>query len=242
MVVRSDRTGFFPSNQRRGLHCSFSLSSRQKSIQNVQESRRTRPSPCQMSLMWQGRFPLWKLLWLACSSKWLELALQLVHERELRYERRLSTLETLVQQMIEPSVGSQTPEGSRGACPSDHSSAGGWCPDPAELRARSRVVSLIEYAADGAYVIISPQKGELFFSPDSPEWFEWLASLSSFRFIGQLGRFSAHREVRHGQSSRRWSANLSIHNRNYTCYLGITDNLTISCLEQIAATLQSRAK
>src|SRR5258708_22990499 len=57
-----------------------------------------------------------------------ELALQLVHERELRYERRLSTLETLVQQMIEPSVGSQTPDGSRGACPSDHSSAGGWCP------------------------------------------------------------------------------------------------------------------
>jgi hypothetical protein len=171
-----------------------------------------------------------------------ELALQLVHERELRYERRLSTLETLMQQMIEPSAGSQAPEESRGACPSDHSSARGWCPDPAELRARSRVVSLIEYAADGAYVIISPQKGELFFAPDSPEWFEWLASLSSFRFIGQLGRFSAHREVRHGQSSRRWSANLCIHNRNYTCYLGITDNLTISCLEQAAAALQSRAK
>ena len=111
-----------------------------------------------------------------------------------------------------------------------------------ERSPRSRVVSLIEYAADGAYVIISPQKGELFFAPDSPQWFEWLASLSSFRFIGQLGRFSAHREVRHGQSSRRWSANLSIHNRNYTCYLGITDNLTISCLEQTAAILQSRAK
>ena len=42
--------------------------------------------------------------------------------------------------------------------------------------------------------------GELAFATDSLEWFEWLCSLSSFRFIGHSGRFTAYRE---GQRSWR---------------------------------------
>jgi hypothetical protein len=89
-------------------------------------------------------------------------------------------------------------------------------------------------------VIINPEGGELSLSPDSPEWFDWLASLSSFRFVGQLGRFTAAREIRRSEPTRRWAAVRGRHNRTYKCYLGLTDRLTISCLEQAAARLQSR--
>ena len=100
----------------------------------------------------------------------------------------------------------------------------------------SRVLPLIEYGAHGSYVVICPQEGELHLTPDSPEWFDWLATLSSFRFVGQQGRFSAYRK---GRMSRRWSAYRTIHQHDYQHYLGTTDHLTIDCLEQMAAKLQS---
>jgi len=53
--------------------------------------------------------------------------------------------------------------------------------NPAELRARARLIPLIEYGAAGTYVVICPQEGELALPPDSPEWFGWFATLSSFR-------------------------------------------------------------
>ena len=43
---------------------------------------------------------------------------------------------------------------------------------PAELRARSRVIPLIEYGARGTYVVICPQEGELHLTPNSPEWLD----------------------------------------------------------------------
>jgi hypothetical protein len=168
-----------------------------------------------------------------------QLALQLVHERELRYERRLSTLEALMQPNLGLPPATKPSEISAPACPQDEGSLGQWRPNPAELRTRSGVIPLIEYAADGTYVIICPQEGELFFAPDSQEWFDWLASLSSFHFEGQLGRFHAYRESRRSGPRRTWKAVRGKRNRNYKCYLGVTDRLTISCLEQAAATLQS---
>jgi hypothetical protein len=168
-----------------------------------------------------------------------ELALSLVHERELRYERRLSTLETLMQQPAKPSVDTQEVEVQALVSMSDGPSPTRRCLNPAELRARSRVISLIEYGTHDNYVIISPQEGELFFAPDSPEWFDWLACLSSFRFMGQLGRFTAYRDSRRSGPTRRWSAVRCIHGHPYKCYLGTTDHLTISVLEQAAVTLQS---
>jgi hypothetical protein len=52
---------------------------------------------------------------------------------------------------------------------------------PVEVRARSRVTALIEYDAHGQYVTVCPKLGVLALVPDSPEWFDWLASLTSFR-------------------------------------------------------------
>ena len=54
----------------------------------------------------------------------------------------------------------------------------------------------IEYGAQGTYVIITSREGELHLVPDSAEWFEWLATISSFRFVGQQGRFTAYRDTR----------------------------------------------
>ena len=164
------------------------------------------------------------------------LALELLQERTQHYEQRLQTLEVLIQASDRQAVLSQT----------RHMMSEPVCQEeevrkerrlhPAEIRARSRVIPLIEYGAAGTYVVICPQEGELVLIPDSPAWFDWLATLSSFRFVGKLGRFTAYRK---GRLSRRWSAYRTIHQHDYQHYLGITDHLTIDCLEQMAAKLQS---
>jgi hypothetical protein len=111
---------------------------------------------------------------------------------------------------------------------------------PVEVRARSRVSALIEYGAQGQYVAVCPRLGVLSLIPDSSEWFDWLASLTSFRFIGPAGRFSACRASEHGQYTRRWAARRWFHGHDFWHYLGVTDRLTLACLEQAAAALQAR--
>jgi hypothetical protein len=112
-----------------------------------------------------------------------------------------------------------------------------WSPHPAESR-RPAVLPLITYNTQDHYVIVCPQEGELSIMPDSSEWFAWLASLTSFRFVSKRGRFSARRDYDHG-FKRSWSAHRVIHGRHYKHYLGTTDHLTIACLEQMAARLQA---
>jgi len=111
---------------------------------------------------------------------------------------------------------------------------------PAELRARSRAISLIEYDAHGKYVTISPQVGELFLTPDSQSWFDWLATLSSFRFVGPRGRRSHYRSSDGGQHTRCWAARRWVHGHDFWHYLGGTSRLAVTHLEQVAAILQSR--
>lgn len=110
-------------------------------------------------------------------------------------------------------------------------------PHPAESRRRP-LLPLIEYGAQGSYVVLCPQEGELHLCPDSPEWFAWLASVSSFRFVGKRGRFTACRVYDKGPT-RSWQAHRVIHQRHYKPHLGVTEHLTIDCLERAAATLQS---
>jgi len=65
------------------------------------------------------------------------------------------------------------------------------------------------------YVIISSLEGELHLVPDSSEWFDWLASLASFRFVGKLGRFTAYRESSRRGPTRSWRAHRCMHTRHY---------------------------
>jgi hypothetical protein len=175
-----------------------------------------------------------------------QLALELLRERELRLawlqerqqhtEERLCTLEALLTPAAEPSP---SPPASPMAPVPDLSHL---TPHPERLaahptsaRGRRGVLPLIAYTATGSYVVICPSKGELPLLPDSPEWFDWLATLSSFRFVGQQGRLSTYRNP--GRSS--WMAYRRIHGRRYDYGLGNTKLLTIAHLEQMAATLQS---
>jgi hypothetical protein len=176
------------------------------------------------------------------SDQLAHLALHLLQERDHTLERRLCALETLLAQLVSPSVipppvpDPQPPLQERGRtqAPSHVRPL-----VPAEQRARSRLPPLIEYSAPGVYVIVSAQEGELPLEPDSSAWFEWLATISSFRFVGQQGRYTAYRNTKHGHPTRSWRAYRTIHQRNYKCSLGVTDGLTLACLEQAAATLQA---
>ena len=165
-----------------------------------------------------------------------QLALELLQERTERYEQRLHTLEALIQSTERQTALPPALQTMERQCQPGTTDCKERGLHPAELRARSRVIPLIEYGAGGSYVVICPQEGELHLTPDSPAWFDWLATLSSFRFIGKQGRFTAYRT---GRLSRRWSAYRTMHQHGYQHYLGTTDHLTINCLEQMAATLQS---
>jgi hypothetical protein len=166
------------------------------------------------------------------------LALELLQERTQRYEQRLHTLEARLQPLPQP---------DRSACISappsvlEHQSQ----PDkplntrrvhPAKGRPRA-ILPLIEYIADGTYIVICPELGELALTPDSPEWFAWLESISSLRFVGQQGRWSAYRDKR--RPSHGWFAYRRMNGHQYVHALGSPHELTIARFEQMAGTLQS---
>ncbi len=177
------------------------------------------------------------------SEQVAHLTLALLQERERTVEKRLSDLETVVQELAGSPTLSQPPS----TCLESQIWVEGVSAHvstrpliEAELRARSRMPALIEYSAQGTYVVVSSLDGELSLVPASREWFDWLATLSSFRFVGQCGRFTAYRETNHGKPTRGWIAHRSLHGRHHKHWLGVTDRLTIDRLEQMAAHLQSR--
>lgn len=162
-----------------------------------------------------------------------QLALALLQERERVVEQRITALESLLHQFVgKPMLDLPAPEGEQELACAPRGGVRHLL--PAEQLARSRMPPLIEYSQQGTYVIVCSQEGELHLVPDSAEWFDWLATISSFRFVGPGGRFTACRESRGG---RGWVAHRSVHQRRYKRYIGVTDRLTITSLEQTAATL-----
>jgi hypothetical protein len=166
-----------------------------------------------------------------------QLTLALLKERERSVEHRLTALESLLQPLIgrqlsvppTPEAEQEPPCTQRVPRPLH----------PVEQLARSRRPPLIEYCAPGIYVIISSQEGEVHLQPDSRAWFDWLATLSSFRFVGPAGRFTAHRGYKHGQQTLYWSASRCVRRHTYKHYLGMTESLTLASLEHVAARLQA---
>jgi hypothetical protein len=167
----------------------------------------------------------------------VRLTLELLPERAGESEQRLQTLEALVSH---PLACFQPLQQASMGNPSPPSPAAERRLLPAEVRARSRVSALIEYGAQGQYVAVCPQRGVLSLLPDSSAWFDWLAQLSSFRFVGPAGRFSACRASDKGQYTRCWAARRWFHGHDFWHYLGVTDRLTLACLEQEADALQAR--
>ncbi len=165
------------------------------------------------------------------------LALELLQERTGRDAQRLRTLEGLVSQPLESLQAPQQTDVAGPLAPSPRPAPRLL---PVEVRARSRVSALIEYGAQGQYVAVCPKLGVLALTPDSLEWFDWLASLTAFRFVGPAGRFSACRASENGQYTRCWTARRWFHGHDFWHYLGVTDRLTLASLEQAAAVLQAR--
>jgi hypothetical protein len=164
------------------------------------------------------------------------IALELLQERTQRFEHRLHTLEEL----IHPPSQHASPIPALQAVHEQKSQ-----PDqplksprvhPAKGRSRA-ILPLIEYTTDGTYIVICPELGELALIPDSPAWFAWLETISSLRFLGQQGRWSAYRDKR--RATHGWFAYRRINGQQYVHALGSPHDLTIDRFEQMAATLQS---
>jgi hypothetical protein len=111
-------------------------------------------------------------------------------------------------------------------------------PASIDRRKHPRVLPLVEYGAQGNSVVISPEEGLLSFEPDSPEWFAWLSTLPSFRFVGQYGRFTAFRGYECSPRTSWW-AHRQIRKHSHKRRLGLTDSVTIASLELAASSLQA---
>ena len=163
-----------------------------------------------------------------------QLALQLLASRDQCYQRVREDLTVLWSQIITPQEPQlqemlvTEPQETTEKCKPEHLL-------PRQSSRGRRVLPLIEYGADDQYVVICPERGELFLTPSSADWFGWLSTLSSFRFIGQNGRLSASRN----RGRDTWVAYRRIHCHRYNHTLGHTTDLTLDCLEQMAAQLQS---
>lgn len=164
------------------------------------------------------------------------LRLAFLEERTERNAQRLHTLEALLPPPSEPDRAvsasrSASEQSSQQDKPLKTSHV-----HPMKGRRRA-ILPLIEYGADGTYIVICPQQGELTLIPDSPEWFVWLQTISSLRFLGQQGRWSAYRD--NGRSSGCWFAYRRINGHQYVRSLGNPHQFTIARFEQMAATFQS---
>jgi len=164
------------------------------------------------------------------------ITLELLQERTQRYEQRLRTLEehTHPPSQHNRSVSVLLPAREQWSQPDKPLNTPRV--HPAKGRPRA-ILPLIEYTADGTYLVICPHQGELALSPDSPAWFAWLETISSLRFLGQQGRWSAYRDKR--RATHGWFAYRRIHGHQYVHALGSPHELTIARFEQMAATLQS---
>ncbi len=160
------------------------------------------------------------------------LALALLRERDWRWEARLSQAQA-------PHPPRARPDTSPSRLNDPPPTPAALDPAPCRTRTRSRALPLIDYGADGRYLAICPTRGVLPLLPDSPAWFDWLASLTAFTFQGANGRFSTTCKVRKGPRAHAWSAYRSLHGRSCNLYLGLTDHLTLAHLEHMAAKIHA---
>jgi hypothetical protein len=105
---------------------------------------------------------------------------------------------------------------------------------------------LIEYVkgTENRYLFIDTLEGAAqarsSLVPDSPDWFTWLAKLSSFHFTGKSGHFTARQETKQ-RGDAYWYAYRKAHGQRLKRYLGTTATLTLAKLEQTAEELQEGA-
>jgi LuxR family transcriptional regulator, maltose regulon positive regulatory protein len=78
---------------------------------------------------------------------------------------------------------------------------------------------------------------------DSPSWYAWLETATTFTFTCEEGTFTAHKARAGNQrGSWYWRAYRRQHGRLSRCYLGISANLTLPCLCEAARRLAARSE
>src|SRR5258706_2919263 len=89
--------------------------------------------------------------------------------------------------------------------------------------------SCLVYEQQGQHVVILL---------DTPSWYTWLETATRFTFICDEGTFTAHKA---GAGNRRggwyWRAYRRKRGRLSRCYLGVSPNLTLSKLREVARRL-----
>ncbi len=100
----------------------------------------------------------------------------------------------------------------------------------------ARLNTVIEYSDGDSYFLYDPDGGHHSFAPDSPEWFAWLNTLESFHFKGKLGHFTGRCE-RKKYGDTYWYAYRKANQKLYKRYLGATEKLTRTSLEETALAL-----
>jgi hypothetical protein len=104
----------------------------------------------------------------------------------------------------------------------------------------ARLNTIIEYLDGDSYFLYDPDGGQHTFALDSPEWFTWLNTLTSFHFKGKLGHFTGRSErKKHGDTY--WYAYRKAHRKLFKRYLGTTEKLTRASLENTAMALHEEA-
>src|SRR5262249_39596840 len=80
----------------------------------------------------------------------------------------------------------------------------------------------------------------LYIVPESPAWFGWLEQVSSFAFRGQRGHYTARKESRE-RGEAYWYAYLGTGQQLSKQYLGKSQELTLTRLEEVAANPTAQA-
>src|SRR5258708_3854247 len=104
-----------------------------------------------------------------------------------------------------------------------------WCPDTSTYTVR-------DPEHDRTLAVILGDA--LTLTPESQEWFAWLASIPSFAFLGRAGRFTARRETKQRGESY-WVAYQRIDGKLWKRYLGRTCDLTTEKLEEAARSISA---
>ena len=102
-----------------------------------------------------------------------------------------------------------------------------------------RLLTQVQYTADGRYLLIDQTGAQSSLFPDSSEWRALLENVPSFHFSGKNGRFTARKEKVH-QKRDYWYAYRKHHNKQSKHYIGTTAKLSAVHLEQVAAALEAK--
>src|SRR5438270_10412398 len=90
----------------------------------------------------------------------------------------------------------------------------------------------------GDRLIYQQDEHEQVLAVETPAWFAWLATASTFAFTSDNGTFTARKERAGNQRGGwYWKAYRTQHGKHFSLYLGKTETLTLERLNEVARSL-----